>query len=158
MKHLSAFFAAAGLFLGAAVVHAQADPTAKRSGALQVGATYSNANSDEVFKRIGGASIYATFDLFRHLGVEADVHRVQPYIKALGGSGKTVAQESYVEYTEPNTPGTFGAYSLGAGLDYRLSRSINIRAINFEQQLWPGFTPNGLSPRIISFGAAYRFR
>ena len=38
-----------------------------------------------------------------------------------------------------------------------VTRKINVRVIDFEYQQWPGFSPNGLSPYVITAGAAYTF-
>jgi hypothetical protein len=51
------------------------------------------------------------------------------------------------------------AYNIAAaavGADYRLSRSITLRAA-FEYQDWMGFPPHGLTPEILDIGAAYHF-
>jgi opacity protein-like surface antigen len=51
------------------------------------------------------------------------------------------------------------AYNIAAGsigADYRLTRSINLRA-EYEYQRWMGFPPNGLTPTVASIGAAYHF-
>jgi hypothetical protein len=46
--------------------------------------------------------------------------------------------------------------AIGAGLDYRIVPGMNAR-VDFEHQQWFGFPPNGLTPWIVSIGAAYRF-
>ena len=43
------------------------------------------------------------------------------------------------------------------GLDVHATPHINIRAIDFEAQKWPGFAANGLSPYALTFGASYVF-
>lgn len=175
--------AAAGLSLFTLSAHSQAFPTAiKPGGALRVGAEFSNANSDELPKRIGGISAYATYDLPWHLGVEADIHlldyetpqdfgertylaglrysrrihRFEPYIKVLGGIGQTVKESVYLGFA-PNTPGTFSAFAIGGGTDYHFSHKWSLRG-DFEQQLWPNFTPNSLTPTVLSGGISYRIR
>jgi hypothetical protein len=167
------------LFASASVLFAQNFPTAIRKTRVQVGAEYSNANSDESIRRIGGISFYGTVDFYKDLGLEVDVHlldfqtandyaertglaglryshpfgRFRPYIKGTGGIGQAVNQTSNVHLAA----GHWGVYSIGGGLDYRLSRSINFRAIDVERQFWPNFPSNGLSPTVLSVGAAYRF-
>jgi opacity protein-like surface antigen len=44
----------------------------------------------------------------------------------------------------------------GAGLDYRVLPYLNVRA-EFEYQKWMSFPPNGLTPSVITIGAAYHF-
>jgi hypothetical protein len=41
--------------------------------------------------------------------------------------------------------------------DIDLTRHINVRALDFEHQQWPGYPPNGLTPKVWTFGAAYAF-
>jgi hypothetical protein len=161
--------------------HAQALPAATRGGLLQVGGTYTNANTDEFTQRITGFTAYATYDLTNHFGVEADLHfldlitphdfaensymigpryvyrhgRFEPYGKLLVGIGSTKAQSLYGN--APGTPGSYGAFAFGGGLDIHFSHHLQVRAIDYEYQMWPGFPPNGLTPTMISVGAAYRF-
>ena len=59
--------------------------------------------------------------------------------------------------------GSYFAIAPGGGLDYRLTRRINLRA-EYEYQFWPaapgiaGEPSNGLKPDGFSAGFAYRFR
>ncbi|HVG26043.1 MAG TPA: outer membrane beta-barrel protein [Acidobacteriaceae bacterium] len=165
-------------------LHAQASAAATRGGIAQIGVAYSNSNQDEYTKRLQGITIYGTFELTNHLGVEGDVHlasalksyygyketsadvglrythrvrRYSPYGKALVGFGHSSAP-SPNQIVGANTPGTYMLYSLGGGLDYRLSDRFNLRAVDFEYQNWPNFAPHGLTPSILSFGVAYRLR
>lgn len=168
-------------FLGKAAhhSHAQAVPTASRAGIAQLGAGWTFAKPDYGQKNIQGFSIYGTFDFTRHWGVEGDVHRTSlitpndtgedsyllgpryvvrhnrfaPYGKALFGFGRF----KYQYDNAPHTTYTYKIYSLGAGLDYRATEHINVRAIDFEYQKWPGFPTSGLTPILFTFGAAYGF-
>ena len=173
---------AALFFAATSKLQGQALPTASRTGILQAGFGVSNAQSDEFSPRISGITGYVTFDIRQHLGVEADIHmlsiitpndfaersymlgvryvlhhgHLDPYIRVSGGIGQTLIQQPSTAYA-PGTPGTYMAIAGAAGLDIRLSHHINVRAIDFEYQTWPNFPPNGLSPTIITCGAAYRF-
>jgi hypothetical protein len=160
--------------------HAQAIPTASRISHLQGGAGFSYAHSDYGVS-IKGLTVYGDYDLMRHLGVEGDIHldniitpgdigeksyllgpryrfhfgRITPYAKALFGVGQF--QYQYPSYGAHNTTYTYGAYALGGGVDLRASRHINLRPFDIEFEKWPGFKPNGLSPIVMTFGAAYAF-
>jgi hypothetical protein len=170
----------------AAAVHSlygQAEPTATRSGSLQVGGTFDLANSDYAPNQIYGAGFYTSFDFRYHLGITGEFHQVndsnptqniyertyeigpryvlhfrrfQPYVQALYGRGVF----NFPSISTPAGPLSANiAYNLvagGVGVDYRLRRSINLRA-QFEYQDWFGFPPNGLNPSLLSFGAAYHF-
>jgi len=166
--------------LGFAVyAHSQAVPTASRTGALQIGGGFSYAKPDYTETAIKGASAYSTFDLTKHLGAEADIHVVSistpdrvgensyligpryvfnekhfsPYAKVLAGLGEI----KFNFATMPASSTTTFVYALGAGLDVQVTHNINIRPIDFEYQQWPTFKPHGLSPYVITVGAAYVF-
>lgn len=166
--------------------HAQAVPMATRLGSVQIGAGFSFAIPDYGQTYIKGYTVYGDADLWRRVGVEADVHqinvftptdigedtylvgprftimrrdRVRVYAKALGGIGRFEYQSG--TYHSPHTD-TFGVYSLGGGIEFRASQHINIRAVDIEAQKWPGYaTPgfpaHGLTPFVTTFGAAYAF-
>lgn len=69
--------------------------------------------------------------------------RITPYGKALAGIGGG----SFLT-------GHAGMYSLGGGVDYRLNKRFNIRAFDFEYQMWK-VTPT-LHPYVASAGISYR--
>ena len=167
------------------VLHAQATAAATRGGIVQAGATYTFSNEDEyIGKYLQGMTIYGTFDLNNHIGVEGNVHLVSafksyfdyketsydaglrwtqhyrkfsPYAKGLVGFGHATAPNPN-QIVGGSTPGTYFLWALGVGLDYSLTPKMNIRCLDFEYQRWPNFPPHGLTPPLLSFGAAYRFR
>ena len=55
---------------------AQAIPAASRLGDIQVGAAFVRAHPDYSQSTFSGFGIFADADLWRHLGVEADFHKV----------------------------------------------------------------------------------
>jgi hypothetical protein len=159
--------------------HAQAVPTASRTGAIQVGVGGTTINPDFAQKYIQGITFYGDFDLTHHLGVEAEIHyaintptdvsedsylagiryferrkRFTGYGKVLFGVGRFGYQAG--TFTNPST-GTYAEYAFGGGIEYKATRSINIRAFDFEAQKWPGFPTNGLSPFAYTVGVAYVF-
>jgi hypothetical protein len=166
--------------------NAQAVPMAQRLGSAQVGAGFSFAIPDYGGTYIKGYTVYGDVDLWRRVGIEADVHqinvltptdigedtyligprfsllrrgRVNAYAKALGGIGRFEYQSG--SYPHPFTD-TFGVFAGGGGIDFRASRHINIRAIDIEAQRWPsygtpGHTSHGLTPFVTTFGVAYAF-
>jgi opacity protein-like surface antigen len=168
---------AASFFSTPVFLLAQASPTAVRPGSLQVGAGYSNANTDYVPQRVSGTTIYADFDFFHHLGLEGEFRyikhggtniyektyeigprysrtygRFSPYVKGLYGRG--VFNFTYRGERTANL--AYNLLALGGGLDYRVLRHVNVRG-EYEYQRWFGFPPNGLTPSVITIGAAYRF-
>jgi hypothetical protein len=56
--------------------HAQASPTASRTGVAQIGGGVSLASPDYGQRKFKGITIYGTFDFTRHWGIEGDVHKV----------------------------------------------------------------------------------
>jgi hypothetical protein len=53
--------------------------------------------------------------------------------------------------------GSFTALAFGGTLDYKLTRKLTLRAVDFEYQYWPVWLPNkSLQPYGVSVGAAYR--
>jgi hypothetical protein len=156
---------------------AQATPTASRAGSLQLGAGFTYVVPDYGQSHDKGPTFYGTYDFTQHLGVEADIHyasiiapadigedsyligpryvithkRFAPYAKLLFGFGQLNLQFD----TSPHTKTNHFAYAVGAGLDYHLTRSINIRAFDFEYQQWSYLS--GLTPLVYTVGVAYQF-
>lgn len=77
-------------------------------------------------------------------------HSSEIYGKALIGLGKMTFPNNYGY-------GSFTALAFGGGWDYKLSRKITLRAVDFEYQDWPKWLNNGsLYPYGVSVGMAYR--
>jgi opacity protein-like surface antigen len=160
--------------------HAQALPTAVAKGSFQVGGGFSYAHPDYTPKNIQGISVFGDFDFTRHIGVEADLHyitlitpgdlgetsylagprfiypkgRFKIYGKALFGTGTIVIQE--VQDNPEGGAGTYFAYAIGGGLDIQVTNHIVVRAPDVEYQHWSFQT--GLTPTVLTIGAAFRFR
>jgi Outer membrane protein beta-barrel domain len=162
-------------------LNAQASPTATRAAFIQVGAGVSVFQPDYNPGTIKGYSIYGTYDFTSHIGLEGDIHivnvitpgdiaensyllgprfvmargRFHPYAKALAGIGVFTFQPVYVNSSSSSS--SHKMYAFGGGLDVRVKRHWNVRAIDFEYQRWPGFDANGITPLGITVGAAYFF-
>jgi hypothetical protein len=160
--------------------HAQATATASRPSALQLGGGFTYARPDYSVP-IKGLSIYGDYDFTRHLGVEGDIHfislitpadiaensyligpryrlhygRFTPYAKALFGFGQFKYQ--YPSQFPAAATYTYGVYAFGAGVDVHATRHINVRPFDIEFQNWPNFKGVGLTPIVMTFGAAYAF-
>ena len=87
--------------------------------------------------------------------------RIEPYAKLMYGRG--VFNYPLVPSLTPGGPPQGNAANLayniaavGVGVDYRLTRSVNLR-VEYEYQKWFGFPPNDLTPQVLAIGAAYRF-
>jgi hypothetical protein len=167
------------LVCASSVLYAQARPTAYRTADLQVGGGFTTANSDYVPNRINGGAGYFDFDFYHNLGIEGVFHFVKdekgsdvyektyeiggryhrtygrfvPYGKVMYGRG-VFNFEAYPGYRHANL--AYNLFAGGAGLDYKILPHLNARA-DFEYQRWLGFPQNGLSPTLLTFGAAYHF-
>jgi hypothetical protein len=77
--------------------------------------------------------------------------RGQLYGKALIGLGNM---------TFPFSPGSWGHFTdvaFGGSADFRISRKLTFRAVDFEYQYWPVWLPNqSLESYGVSVGATYR--
>jgi len=168
-------------------LHGQAIPTASSAGDLQIGAMFTLANTDYRPDKFKGYGFYTTFDFRYHVGIEGEFHQVNdpdpkdgvyertyeigpryvlrhgrynPYAKLMYGRGvfnyplEPVSPGSSTLVQTANLAYNIGA--IGAGLDYRILPGLNAR-VDYEYQKWLSFPPNGLSPQLLSFGAAYRF-
>jgi hypothetical protein len=162
--------------------YGQAMPGASRPIEVQAGAGFSFASPDygsEYAPYIKGITVYGDATYHRLMGIEAEVHYdsiltpddigentymigpkvsflheqwVSMYAKGLGGLATFEYQPS--TYPKPHSD-SYGAFALGGGIELHVSPHIFIRAIDIEQQWWPGFSPHGLTPFVTTFGIAY---
>lgn len=122
-----------------------------------------------------GGGAYGSFDMKRYVGAGLDFRR----LNARGDSSAQTSIEASFRYTlfrgfrfapylqagfghgwyrYPQGAGTLGhnLYGLGGGLDYHLSRSLNLRGA-YEYQSWIGVPIRNPQPQTLSVGIAYRF-
>jgi hypothetical protein len=156
---------------------AQALPTASRLLGAQIGGGVSFSNPDYASGINKGISIYGDIDVGKHFGVEGDFHdlslvtphdigentfllgvrygiergRFHPYAKALAGVGTFEFQQGYYS----SSSSSHKAFAFGGGVDYRFKPRINIRLADLEYQHWS--YGNGLTPWVLTIGAAYHF-
>ena len=87
------------------------------------------------------------------IGPKVPIHqfgRAGLYGKALIGIGKMTFPNNYGY-------GSFTAFAFGGGIDYKLSRRVTLRAVDFEFQDWPNFlSSTSLYPLGVSVGMAYK--
>lgn len=181
IKHcLSALALTLAAGLAAPQISAQAIATATGK-TLAVGIAYQNIDPDYGPSRASGLQIFANYDFSRYFGLTAEANeqtafsnvvflehtylfggrgvyrkrRYQVYAKALIGDGTASNNTPYPGLL--NAPGSYPVFGYGGGLDIRLPDHITVRAIDYEDQRWLSYHPNGLTPHMFSFGAAYRF-
>ncbi len=172
------------LLAGAPRLFAQASATASRPGDLLLGGGYTSAASD-YGKRFTGFGIYGDFDVTRHLGVELSFHKVNygagsplyektyeigpryfrtygrfvPYVKFMIGRG--VFNYPALPLPAPQDQAranlAYNMYAGGFGTDVKIRHWLYVRA-DYEYQKWGSFPPHGLSPQLVTVGAAYHFR
>jgi hypothetical protein len=90
------------------------------------------------------------------IGPRVPVYRLgrrgQIYGKGLVG----LAKMNFADI-DPYKNGSFTAFAFGGTLDYKLTRKLTLRAVDFEYQYWPKWIPNeSLQPYGVSIGASYR--
>ena len=182
MAAQACFFAFSALCLSTAVAQGQASYTASRAGDLQAGGgvAFGRSNYDSPVlggtgESLRGFDLYSTFDFKPHFGAEINFrqtrpsygedayertyeiggryvypfHHLHPYAKALYGRG-------VFNYPKDIANLAYNLYSLGAGVDYPLTRSINLRA-DYEHQHWFSFPLAPLQPNVVTVGVAYHF-
>ncbi len=157
---------------------AQALPTGSGPGAyVIVGGTFSDFQADFGSRTIQGASIYADSNLTWRLGVETEARRMVypsfagnqpsqstllagprwslrpagfvPYVKLLVGGARFDFSYNY-------QTGNYFVVAPGAGIDLRLGQRVRLRLIDFEYQVWPGFTYGSMHPYGVSVGISYQ--
>ena len=162
----------------------QALPTAVKSGTIQAGGAVEYLNNDySELHHNAGPVIYVDYDFLRvfhlHAGLEAEARfggiyspddigentyligprlsyrrgNLNIYAKVLVGRG-TIFHNSATN----NTSSSFNVFAGGGGVEYRVRQRFNIRFIDVEEQKWPNFEPNTLSPFALSAGVAYIIR
>ncbi len=160
---------------GASILSGQAIPTASRAGDAQIGVGYSMARPDYVQQTFQGFTAYGDFDFRPHLGVEAEFHQVYstngdlsfertyeiggrylrtygplvPYVKAMIGRGD-------FNYPFGEAELAYNMFAGGVGADFKLGPYLRIRG-EYEFQKWSSFPNGGLTPQIVTVGAAYHF-
>lgn len=164
----------------------QAIPASTRAATIQLGAGYTHFQPDYGPRDFSGFTVYADYDFIFHLGVEAEMHRslsnqtdIGEYTYLIGPRayyivkrrlkfyGKGMIGRATLDYQKPyfnpSSP-TYPVFAGGAGLDIGVTRHLNIRALDYEYQLWTGFpyhnsptVKDHLSPAVLTVGAAYRF-
>ncbi len=165
-------------------LHGQASPTASRVGDLQIGAMFNLANTDYRPENFKGFGFYSTYDFKYHVGIEGEFHKINDPDAAEGiyertyeiGPRYVLHYRRFAPYAKVmygrgvfNYPPVFGdpkigpianlaynIFAIGGGVDYHVLPGLNVRA-DYEYQQWLSFPPNGLTPKIFSVGAAYRF-
>lgn len=163
---------------------AQVQPAAKKVADIQIGASFDIGSPDYGQNELYGFGVYTTFDFRPHLGIEGEFHqlddpnsglsiyertyeagqryfwrfgRFEPYVKVLAGRGIfNFPPDPRHPYNGSSANLGYTVLAEGFGTDYHLRPSVNLR-VDYEFQQWPGFPPNGLTPRAFSIGIAYHF-
>jgi hypothetical protein len=169
-----------GVCLGVVrIASAQAVPAADAGGMrLSAGGTVSGYELGYGQVKLLGGTAFVDADTLRHFGFEgearwltyhlpseqkgpaADEHastylaglrysryygRFQPYVKGLVGIGQFNYPYNFAKETDL-------VLAPGGGFDFRLSRRIRLRAVDFEYQIWPQFTFGTMSSYGLSTG------
>ena len=163
-------------------LHAQAVPTATKSGTIEAGAGVTLLDPDYAPKNDGGVTAWVDGDFFHfyHVTIGVDIqlnftgviapddigensylvgprfsHRFFGKYQVYGkiDFGRgTISNQLYKTSSSFNIVPAFGG-----GVDYHLARHYNVRAEVVEQK-WPNFEPHTLSPITASVGVLYVIR
>jgi len=152
--------------------HAQAVQSADRGGMrLSAGGTASGYSLGYGDQKLVGVTAFVDVDGRQHLGAEGEARwlvfhqsnqehattylagprysmyygRFQPYVKGLVGFG---------QFNYPYDLGRDNCLVVapGGGVDFRLTRRIRLRAVDFEYQFWPQFHYGQMSSYGLSSG------
>ena len=174
---LTILLAAASLLTFSASANAQASvATASRRADLQVGGYFVVVpKPDYTDHTFYGGGFYVTYDFWHNFGVEGSFRQAntssneKTYERTYEIGGRYVrhygrfspyARASYgrgvfnFPYNTANL--AYNLFSFGGGADVRVMKHINVRG-DYEYQHWMNFLQSGLSPQVVSVGAAYHF-
>jgi|HubBroStandDraft_5_1064220.scaffolds.fasta_scaffold407153_1 hypothetical protein len=168
---------AASLLVLVPSLRAQADYTATKNSRIQAGAGFMYLQPQYVNSNIEGISAWADYDFWKFLGAEVSVHlgnvitpadinensyavgpRFIYHRRKFTGYAKILFGRATISNTDLNTSSSYNIYSFGGGLEYKITRRINIRVVDFDYQQWPNFEPSTLTPLAVTIGASYIIR
>lgn len=174
----SAFVLSFVLILSGARGHAQSVESAETRGlTISAGGMASGFNAGQYDNWLIGAGTFVDVHFSHWVQVEAEgrwLYWNQYYgqhesnyligprvpIKQFGRSqlyGKVLIGEGKQTFAFGYGYGSFTALAFGGTLDYRLSRRLTLRAVDFEYQYWPNWLNNqSLKPYGFSSGVGYR--
>ncbi len=159
------FARAQAIFAGTETAHIQAG-----AGAMSLKTGYASDTNN-------GMAVWGDYDLRAFIGLEAEGRlgglvapggigensyllgpRVMYRRRRLTGYGKLMAGRGLISNRILNQSSSFNVYAFGGGLEYKVSRRFNLRAVDVELQRWPDFRPGTLSPMSLSAGVSYVIR
>ena len=178
MKNFAfAVFCLAGVAVFTRPLSGQAVFAANESTRIQAGAGGTLLYTDYGEQANKGLSFWADYDFHRFLGLEAEGHlggiispddigentyligpRILYRKRHLTAYGKALVGRGTITDQLRNHSSSYNLYAFGGGLEYKVSRRLNLRAVDFEIQKWPDFQPNSLSPTVITVGVSYVIR
>lgn len=155
----------------------QAIFAANETTRIQAGAGGTYLNTDYSSTGNKGVSFWADYDFHKFLGLEAEGHlggiispsdigentyligpRILYRKRHLTAYGKALVGHGTITDQLRNHSSGYNLYAFGGGVEYKVSRRLNLRAVDFEMQKWPNFQPNSLSPTVITVGVSYVIR
>ena len=170
----SLFFFCASLLVVVPSLNAQAAYTAEQKTRIQAGGGAAIISPDYTEGNVIGFSGWADYDFSKYVGVEFSTHlgefitpgdltensyligpRLTYRRHKFTFYGKALVGRATITNQDLNQSSSFNVIAFGGGVEYRILRKINIRLIDFEQQQWPDFKPNALSPTAATIGVSY---
>ena len=156
---------------------AQAIFAATETAHIQAGVGAMSLNTGYASDTNNGVAVWGDYDVRAFIGLEAEgrlgglvapggigenSYLVGPRLlyrrRRITGYGKLMAGRGSISNRVLNQSSSFNVYAFGGGLEYKVSRRFNLRAVDVELQRWPDFRPNTLSPMSLSAGVSYVLR
>ncbi len=158
-------------------LQAQAVYAAYSNTRIQAGAGYLYLTPDYGAGHVQGFSFWADYDIRKWIGVEFSAHlgsiitpgdiaedsymvgpRLMYHKRNFTLYGKFLVGRATITNQDYDVSSSYNAYAVGAGLEYRATRRVNVRILDFEEQNWPDFQPSALSPVAVTIGVSYIIR
>jgi hypothetical protein len=163
-------------------LHAQSVYAAKQYFRIQAGAGGMYLDNDYTNRSAKGVAVWGDVDFTHYkslmIGAEVEAHfggiitpddigensylvgpRVSYTKRRFTVYGKLMVGRATITNQDLNLSSSYNVLpAFGGGLEYRVSRHWNIRAVDIEVQKWPDFEPTTLSPFSVAVGASYIIR
>ncbi len=173
----SVFFSLAVLFLGISSMRAQAIYAGTENVRIQAGVGGTYLKTDYARNTDKGLVFWGDYDFRAFIGLEGEYrlgglmapggigensYLVGPRLlyrrRKFTGYGKLTVGRGTITNQDLNQSSSFNVYAYGGGLEYKVTRKLNLRAVDIELQKWPDFKPTAISPLSLAVGLSYVFR
>ena len=165
------------LFCCVTSTRGQAIFAATETAHIQVGAGAMSLRTGYASDTNNGVAVWGDYDFRGVVGLEAEGRlgglvapggigensyllgpRLMYRRRRLTGYGKLMVGRGSISNQVLNQSSSFNVYAFGGGLEYKVSRRVNLRVVDVELQKGPNFRPSTLSPMSFAAGVLYVIR